>query len=305
MSIDPLAPIIVRSGRPMNAHTDADPAQFPPPSTVAGCLRTAWARATDRPFGPELAQLAVAGPLLARDDGEVLAPKPADALYFGHGKSARCLRAEPRPFGGGCDADLPEGLLPVQLPEQVVGKPANGPAWWSWDDLLAFRDGADRSIDELWRNGWSPPNGDRRIHVSIDSSTGAAAAGALYETEGLDLDRAPAAFGTSAAGRTEAASPAVPNQAGGSSTSSFRLLARCAEALAPTLVHLGGKRRLAALEPEPETWWPAPTDEWPGTDLQAGWPLPDLADAGSLLGRLPSGLAGPCADWEARPKRRD
>ena len=40
------------------------------------------------------------------------------------------------------------------------------------------------------------------------------------------------------------------------------MLVRCAEALAPTLVHLGGKRRLAALEPEPETWWPAPADEW-------------------------------------------
>ena len=262
VSLDPLAPIIVRSGRPMNAHTDADPAQFPPPSTVAGCLRTAWARATYRPFGPELAQLAVAGPLLVRDDGRVLAPKPADALYFGHGKSARCVRAKPRPFGGGCGADLPEGLLPVQLTEQVAGKTATGPAWWSWEDLLAFRDDADISIDELWMNGWSPPSGDRRIHVSIDASTGAAAAGALYETEGLDLDRAPAAFGTGAAGRTEAASPAVPTQAGGSSTSSFRLLVRCAEALAPTLVHLGGKRRLAALEPEPETWWPAPTDEW-------------------------------------------
>ena len=41
VSLDPLAPIIVRSGRPMN-HADADPAQFPPPSTIAGCLRTAW-----------------------------------------------------------------------------------------------------------------------------------------------------------------------------------------------------------------------------------------------------------------------
>ncbi len=262
VSLDPLAPIVVRSGRPMNAHTDADPAQFPPPSTVAGCLRTAWARATDRPFGSELAQLSVAGPLLIRGDGRVLAPKPADALYFGHGESARCLRAKPRPFRGGCGADLPEGLLPVQLTEQVAGKTATGPAWWSWDDLLAFRDGADMSIDELRKNGWSPPKGDRRIHVSIDASTGAAAAGALYETEGLDLDRAPAAFGTSAARWTEAASPAVLTHADGSSNSSFRLLVRCAEALAPTLVHLGGKRRLAALEPEPEKWWPAPTGEW-------------------------------------------
>ena len=262
VSLDPLAPIIVRSGRPMDAHTDADPARFPPPSTVAGCLRTAWARATDRPFGPELARLAVAGPLLVSDDGKLLAPKPADALYFGHGASARCLRAEPRPFGDGCGADLPTGLLPVQLTEQVQGKPGTGPAWWSWDDLRTFRDGADRSIDELRRNGWSPPKGDRRTHVSIEPSTGAATAGALYETEGLDLDAAPAAFRTGAGGRTEAASPADPNDADSASSSGLRLLVRCAEALAPTLVHLGGKRRLAALEPEPEERWPASPDEW-------------------------------------------
>ena len=103
----------------MNAHADADPAQFPPPSTIAGCLRTAWARATGRPFGPELAQLAVDGPLLVRDDGRILAPKPSDALYFhrGAGKSSspRCVRARPQPFRGGSGADLPEGLLPVAV----------------------------------------------------------------------------------------------------------------------------------------------------------------------------------------------
>ncbi len=274
VSLDPLAPIIVRSARPMNAHTDADPAQFPPPSTVAGCLRTAWARATDRPFGPELAQLAVAGPLLVRNDGRVLAPKPADALYFGRGEgkdeSPRCVRARPQAFGRGCGADLPAGLLPVQLTEQLAGKPGDGPAWWSWEDLLAFREGGDVSIDRLWRNGWSPPKGDRRTHVSIDPSTGTAAAGALYETEGLDLDVAPAAFRTRSAGRTEAAhgpaqeaaSWAGASDADSASSSGLRVLIRCAEAVAPALVHLGGKRRLAALEPEPEDRWPAPPDGW-------------------------------------------
>ena len=69
-------------------------------------------RATDRPFGPRLAELAVGGPLLVRHDGRVLAPKPADALYFGRREGAddprRCVRAEPGSFGGGCGADLPE-----------------------------------------------------------------------------------------------------------------------------------------------------------------------------------------------------
>lgn len=274
VSLDPLAPIIVRSARPMKPHTDADPAQFPPPSTVAGCLRTAWARATDRPFGPELAQFSVAGPLLVRDDGRVLAPKPADALYFGRGdgkdESPRCVRARPRAFGSDCGADLPVGLLPVQLTEQLAGKPGDGPAWWSWEDLLAFRGGRNVPIYRLRRNGWSPPRGDRRTHVSIDPSTGTTAAGALYETEGLDLDVAPAAFRTRAVGRPEAdhgaAQEAVSrvgvSGADSASSSGLRLLIRCAETLAPALVHLGGKRRLAALEPEPDDRWPAPPDGW-------------------------------------------
>lgn len=297
VSLDPLAPIIVRSGRPMNAHTDADPAQFPPPSTVAGCLRTAWARATDRRFGSELAQLVVAGPLLVSDDGKLLAPKPTDALYFGHGASARCLRAEPRAFRDGCGADLPTGLLPVQLTEQVEGKPGTGPAWWSWDDLRTFRDGADRSIDELQRNGWSPPKGDRRTHVSIDPFTRTSVAGALYETEGLDLDAAPAAFRTSAMERTEAVPPTDPNDADSASSGGLRLLVRCAEALAPTLVHLGGKRRLAALEPEPEERWPASPDEWlericKGGGLCLTLLTPGVFSAGYRPGWLDHALTG-------------
>ncbi len=266
VSLDPLAPIIVRSGRPMQ-HADADPAQFPPPSTIAGCLRTAWARATGRPFGPELAQLSVAGPLLLDDSGRILASRPADALYFGHDDAShRVVRAAPHGFDSGCGADLPAGLLPVQLTAQADGKSADGPAWWSWDDLLAFRRGEPVPFDRLLRNGWSPPSGDLRTHVSIDPTTGAVLAGALFQTEGLDLDASPAAFRRSAAGLTGTGAPG----AGGVSTGGFRLLVRCGEALDATLVHLGGKRRLAALEPEPENRWPAPPDGWLERIRQAG-----------------------------------
>ena len=258
MSLDPLAPVIVRSGRPMQ-HADADPAQFPPPSTVAGCLRTAWARATDRPFGPELAQLPVVGPLLLGDNDQVLAPKPADALYFGHDAgSRRVVRTAPQAFDSGCGTDLPGGLMPVQPTAQADGKPGDGPAWWSWNDLLAFRRGDPVPFDRLSRNGWSPPKGDLRTHVSIEPTTRAARAGALFQTEGLDLGASPAAFQNGALG------PAEATVAGPAETSDgrFRLLVRCDEALDGTLVHLGGKRRLAALEPEPEDRWPAPPDGW-------------------------------------------
>ena len=275
VSLDPLAPIIVRSARPMVGRSDADPARFPPPSTTAGCLRTAWARATGRPFGPELAELTVAGPLLLTRTDQVLAPKPADALYFGHGDKARCRRAEPRPFDAGAGADPPGGLLPVQLTAPDDGKPGPGPAWWGWDDLLAFRRGEPVSYRKLSENGWTP-EGDRRTHVAINPGTGAADPGRLFQTEGLDLDapskRLAIYLRDGLLSPTEDLDLGPPEQPAGPSAGGLRLLIRCGEALGETLVHLGGKRRLAALQPEDERIWPTPPPGW----------LNGIGDAGGL-----------------------
>lgn len=252
VSLDPLAPIIVRSGRPFDDQAGADPARFPPPSTVAGCLRTAWARQCGKPFGSDLARVSVAGPLLLTRDNRVLAPKPADASYFGQNTSARCVRAQPCAFDHGGDADLPDGLLPVQLTERIAGKSGPGPAWWSWQDLLEFRSGQDVPYADLCGNGWSPPPGDRRTHVAVNPATGAAKEGQLFQTEGLDLD--------------------APDDASmGAARGGLRFLARCDQDLSEALVHLGGERRLAALQPEPETW-PTPPEGW----------LAGIAEAGGL-----------------------
>ena len=249
MSLDPLGPIIVRSGRPSLNQTDGDPARFPPPSTLAGCLRTAWARATNRSFGPHLSELSVNGPLLLTRDERTLVPKPADARYFGHGRGARCVPAAPRRLVAGSGMDLPDGLMPVELTERVEGKPVDGPEWWSWDDLLHFRDRGTITYGRLVENGWTP-RADRRTHVVIDPATRTAANGQLFQTEGLDLDAAPGARGAAAGG--------------------LRLLARCQQPLGEALVHLGGKRRLAALAPEPESVWPVPPDDWAVRIAKAG-----------------------------------
>ena len=242
VSLDPLAPIIVRSGRPLEGKSDADLARFPPPSTIAGCLRTAWARETAQPFGPELAQLAIAGPLLIDCNNRILAPKPADALYFGHGSLARCERAEPREFRSGCGSDLPDGLIPVQLINHVSEKPGDGPAWWSWTDLLNFRSGEQVTHAELRANGWCPPSGDRRTHITVDSKTGVVATGQFFQTEGLDFD--------------------APRDSNRSSAGRMRLLAYSKKEIGSALAHLGGKRRLAELQPEPEDVWPSPPQGW-------------------------------------------
>ena len=282
VTIEPLSPIIVRSGRPMNAQSDADPARFPPPSTVAGCLRTASARAAGRSFASDapaekradvhsLARRTAAGPLLLDPANHVLAPRPADALYFGRHDEARCVRAKPCPLDVGCDADLPRDLLPVRLTEEVEGKLGPGPSWWKWEDLLAFRDGEPVPHCRLRRNGWSPSAVDRRTHVVIDPRSGASSVGQLFQTEGLDLDVAPAAFRTSKLNAVAAGSEGAPGYPPGgdapgrtdASVAGMRLLVRFGEPLSGALVHLGGKRRLAVLEPAPEDVWPKVPPDWP------------------------------------------
>lgn len=264
LTLEPLAPVIVRSGRPFDGSAGSDPARLPPPSTLAGCLRTASARAKGEDFGPALFQLAAAGPLLCRGD-QLLVPKPADAHYFGQGADAQLVRAAPRAFDEGCHADLPQGLLPVRLCKSVTGKPGSGPAWWTLEHWQAFRNGKDIPHSELQQQGWSPALADRRTHVAIDPDTGGASEGKLFQTEGLDLART------------------LTNE--GKTSEGISLLARCAEPLGQGLVHLGGERRLAALQPQPENLWPQMPSDWPDRINQLGGLsltliTPGLFDAG-------------------------
>lgn len=244
----PMAPLICRSGRPFDDQAAPDGARFPPPSTVAGCVRTAWAREHKLDFGPELMQLAVTGPILARPGDQGLrwfAPRPADARYFGQGDEALCVRCEPKPFAPGCGADLPDDLLPVQLVDSPDGKETKGPLWWDWEDLRTFREGKEAiSHPRLTDNGWSPAQGDRRTHVAIERTTQAPKTGQLFQTEGLDL--------------------APPKWLEDAPTSDFRLLVKTGEPLGPAIVHLGGERRLARIEPRDATAWPTMPGDWVG-----------------------------------------
>lgn len=281
-SLAPLAPIIVRSGRPFDSQAGADPARMPPPSTIAGCVRTAWARQRGEPFGVALNRLAVAGPLLLRvspagDAPTLLVPKPADALYFGQGDAARLVRGLPMREPPDAGTDLPTGLALVALEQPEVEKPGPGPAWWALDDLWTFRRGESLTYAQVAANGWSPPPGERRTHVALDRGTLAAAAGQLFQTEGLDL---------------------MPDwSAAPAATAPLRLLVRCAEPLAAALVHLGGERRLAALLPEDAAHWPsAPPDLAAALGTAGGLTLtlltPGLFAAGYRPGWLGADLIG-------------
>lgn len=259
--LEPLAPLVVRSGRPFDGQAGADAARFPPPSTLAGALRTALAESSGQAFSPALSEIPVNGPLPVKlDDAgapvSLLVPKPADALYFWDAsKSAkRVVRAQPAPFAAGEGADLDAGLLPVTLADEAIGKPAPGPRWWSFADFELFRNGADLPIAQLVENGWTPLADEIRTHVGIDPQRQAAANGQLFQTAGLDFlsrgDKMPAL-----------------------SVRRIGLLGRVnhfAGKIETGVLTLGGERRLSAIARADEAIWPTPASELLDSIVAAG-----------------------------------
>lgn len=244
--IEPKAPLVVRSGRPFDDQSGADAARFPPPSTLAGALRTAHAESEGKLLSREIASIAVAGPLPAKLDLQgnycsLLVPKPADALYFWSAdkKTKRLVRTVPLALSEGEGCDLPQGVLPVQLAEEVKGKPAPGPRWWAWEDLLAFRSANTNTMtfDQIEKNGWSPMPDDIRTHVAIERETQAAEAGKLFQTAGLNCWQRP--------------------EGGKFPVGGIGIVGRIAGNINMGVITLGGERKLSAIKVADNTAWPS------------------------------------------------
>lgn len=243
--IEPKAPLVVRSGRPFDEQNGADAARFPPPSTLAGALRTAHAETVGKSFSPELAKIGVIGPLPVKIDAKgkamLLVPKPADALYFWSADklTRKLVRTIPLALAQGEGCDLPVGLLPVQLAEEVKGKPAPGPRWWSWGDVIAFRKTSTKvpTLEQLEQRGWSPLADEMRTHVGIDPAAQAAESGKLFQTAGLSCWQ-----------RTEKGDTFPVGGVG--------IVGRIAGKINSGVITLGGERRLSAIKIADELLWP-------------------------------------------------
>lgn len=239
--IDPMAPLVFRSGRPFG-ESSRDGANFPWSSSVAGMLRTVamdvkgWAAKglTDGQQN-ELMGMAAAGPLLARREaGQVMPmfPKPADALYLLRESATKpeVYRLAPGEYPEGCHSDLPPGLSPVMLEENAPkSKPQKGAEYWTLDQLLAWRHNEVVRFSNLPEN---KPVVDTRTNVAIDRNTFASASGKLFQIEAQD-------FGSARL------------KQGGFDQVDWLLLARFSEALPEQAVTLGGERRLSWLASAP------------------------------------------------------
>lgn len=267
-SIEGLAPLVFRSGKPFGAQAGADGAAFPLPSSLAGLLRTLHADQQGLPFDDALRQVPVGGPLLAwRETGgriTPLIPKPADAVYLrDENQTVRVLRLTPGGWPEGCGGDLPAGLLPVVMTQRLDGKPVRGAQYWPLAAIHRWRAGQAVDFAALERDGLRELPAETRTHVALDPKTGAARDGQLFQTGGIDLApqrRTARAASTAGAGE----------QAGGWGARELIFVARSAANLSPTLATFGGERRLSRLSSAPESAWPRPATDLNATIREAG-----------------------------------
>ncbi|GMV43319.1 MAG: hypothetical protein AMXMBFR64_50350 [Myxococcales bacterium] len=255
-TIEPRDTLVLRDGRPSLEGEPMRTLPFPWPSSVAGCVRTHLGLDDTGRFGLTVAQakeIVVRGPLLYRlDDGEVFVPPPADCLWNwpadGVGGSlVERRRLVPDDLGADFRTDL-SGASDLRLLRAVDGgmpksKAAPAPALWSWSDLEVWlrEPPSGREVLERSKVGREALTVEQRTHVSIDPTTGTAAEGMLFSTEGLR-------FG----GRNER----------------LGLLFRCESPWAEPLrakcakngtVTLGGEQRLSRLAAGEPRWWPSMT----------------------------------------------
>jgi CRISPR-associated protein Cmr3 len=194
--IEPLAPLVFRSGKPFGPQSGADAALFPMPSSLAGLLRTVLAdqQYAGQPLNDlsnKLRQTSVRGPLLARytdaASPELLVAKPADAMYVDHNGDTEVVRLLPKALDTDCGSDLRGDLLPVQMVKKLKGKPKNGPQYWSMADFLLWQSGKAVDFNSLKENGLDSLPNEQRTHVAISNETFASDEGKLFQTSGLDF----------------------------------------------------------------------------------------------------------------------
>jgi len=236
-----LEPLVFGDGRPFGnepGSTRVRGTTLPNPSTLAGALRTAYARANGMAFNDDsiakLLAMDVRGPVLAADGTPVFA-RPASSQTLKKSGVEGPVVVPMLPSGGiGCN--LPEGIRPLALPPQVAdgldaGKDApyelskeSGYAYLKLEDMAAW---LTASAPE---DGWQPakvevPAMERRVHVGIEHSTKTSKQGMLFETEGACLD--------------------VKLLEGGKHKTEYRVLASLGGEIGNGVMTLGGERRMA------------------------------------------------------------
>lgn len=211
LTLTPRDPLIARDGRPFGFGLRMKSLPWLYPSVLAGSLRSflgniegGFATDPDKYLQQieRLKAVEVAGPFPAVDQKlyfaapqDIVVRKNQDNTLDAFG--ARPVHLDPN-VGG---SDLPGGLDPVLLPEEVGDdfKPEPVPQFWACDQMTRWlTNAAGRRFLTAGATRW--PAGfleaaqqDVRIHVHMETDSGAGKTGMLFQSVGLDLQHLPRA----------------------------------------------------------------------------------------------------------------
>lgn len=236
-----LEPLVFGDGRPFGnepGSTRVRGTTLPNPSTLAGALRTAYARAHGMAFNDDsiakLLAMDSRGPVLAVDGSPAFA-RPANSQTLKKTGVEGPILVPMMPSEGlGCN--LPDGIRPLALPPKVIaGLDANGEPLYELSKESAYtylklEDMAAWLTGSVPEDGWQPakvevPAMERRVHVGIDFESKTSKQGMLFETEGACLD--------------------VKLLERGRRKTEYRLLAAFGGEMGDGPLTLGGERRMA------------------------------------------------------------
>lgn len=184
LEVHPLAPLLLRDGRPFGSGGEESRAQslpVPLPHTLAGFVRTqlgsrqGWNWQDDAAFHRHLQDLqGVPVHAALQRDSTFMFPAPLNAAVDGSEQIYRSLPQEAQ--GGGTDA--PDGLWPLQFEKEPQSnfKPESGYSYWPKEAI------------EHWLLGGLPtklekiagPIKDERTHLAMDSERGVGSDGQLF-----------------------------------------------------------------------------------------------------------------------------
>lgn len=224
--IEPRDPLIVRDGRPFNntpgarAYTQL----FPPPSVLAGVIRTQAGKNDRGEFNPAkidlVKQIKIYGPLLfklpnpnkEKDEPEFLCPAPADALLFEAESTTEAKASDDQSAETTASVPWLRRLVPIQAPAEFVSdfnelglvglvepdprKPTKEqPQFWYWKHFLQWLHDPEGLIDQTQPSAVQKSTDlgiqglpiDQRTHVQIDSESQSAEDGRLFQTRGLSF----------------------------------------------------------------------------------------------------------------------
>lgn len=251
--IHALTPLLFRDSRPFGANAGESRAtslMLPPPSAVAGLLRTFIGDQQGWDWGKEgVVEAAKAIRILhhhlerrTAERAVVIVPAPRTAvLHAGEGVvTPSVMRLNPAAATEGSGHDAPAGMLPLAVSADV--KPLPGYLLWTWNDLekwLLGRNVFPERVEE------PPP--DERVQIAVDPRRGAADDGMLFTAQYRSWDQGDnSEFGEHTQWSLVASIEGAPTL----STD-------------PHVAHFGGERRPVVITPETST----PIQ--PGPDLRS------------------------------------